>query len=171
MPNAAPVAVNTNDWGDWQQEGEQVDENELHQVQALADNLVQQAVLNQLNEDQFSEVVSSKVLDYYRAHGQPIRLELLLVHDQDRQAIISLFNNSMDIESDQPIYDMAGHLNLHQGYGPIPSMQMLLQDVLQATFQNIPKPYVQRPVALGLTPFLNLQRLQGLSCFSLVLKA
>jgi hypothetical protein len=33
MPNVAPAAVNANDWGDWQQEGEQVDENELHEVQ------------------------------------------------------------------------------------------------------------------------------------------
>lgn len=91
-----------NGWLAWPQEGEVVAQNELQQVQALADELVQQAMLQLPNAGQVSESVSSEVLDFYRAQGPPIRLELPLV--QNHQEIIPYLNNNMDAESDYPIF-------------------------------------------------------------------
>jgi hypothetical protein len=105
FPNAAAVAAATNlenDWPVWPQEGEVVAHNELQQVQALADELVQQAMLQLPNAGQTSESVSSEVLDFYRAQGPPVRLELPLV--QNHQEIIPYLNSSMDAESDYPIF-------------------------------------------------------------------
>jgi hypothetical protein len=82
LPNAAAAAAVANldnGWNVWPQEGALVDQNELQQVQALADEIVQQAMLNHPNAAQVSETVSSEVLDFYRAKGQPIRLELPLI--------------------------------------------------------------------------------------------
>jgi hypothetical protein len=122
LPNvvaAAAVANLGNGWNAWPQEGELVDQNELQQVQALADELVQEAMLNHPNAAQVSESISSEVLDYYRSQGQPIRLELPLV--QNHQAIVPYYNNNMDKESDYPIFQLARTLNLHQVFGPMPS--------------------------------------------------
>lgn len=76
------------------------------------------------NANQSSESVSSKILDYYKAQWPPIRLELPLV--QNHQEIVPYLNNSMDRESDYPIFQMARILQLHQVFGPMPSAQMLL---------------------------------------------
>jgi hypothetical protein len=105
LPNAAAaaaVAHGNNGWPAWPQQGEEVAQNELQQVQALADELVQQAMLQLPNANQVTESVSSDVLDYYRAQGPPIRLELPLV--QNHHEIVPYMNNSMDKESDYPIF-------------------------------------------------------------------
>lgn len=117
-----------------------MDQNELQQVQALADELVHQAMLNNPNAAQVSETVSSEVLEFYRAQGQPIRLELPLV--QNQQAIVPYFNNNMDKDSDYPIFQIAKTLNLHQVFGPMPSAQMLIEDILQVTMANQHNLYV-----------------------------
>ena len=128
FPNAAAAANLGNGWPAWPQEGEVVDQNELQQVQALADEPVQQAMLHLPNAAQTTESVSSEVLSFFRAQGPPIRLELPLV--ENHQAIVPYFNNNMDKESDYPIFQLAMTLRLHQVFGPMPSAQMLLQDIL-----------------------------------------
>lgn len=63
-------------------------------------------------------------------------------------------NNNMDQESDYPIYQLARTLQLHQGFGPMPSAQMILHDILQATsIMGSHNLYVQRPLNVGLTQF------------------
>lgn len=103
-------------------------------MQALADELVQQAMLNPPNAAQVSESISSEVLDYCRAQGQPVRLELPLI--QNQQAIVPFFNDNMDKESDYPIFQLAKTLNLHQGYGPMLSAQMLIEEILHVSLAS-----------------------------------
>lgn len=149
FPNAAAAAEQDNGWPVWPQEGEVVAQNELQQVQALADQLVQEAMLQLPNAGQVSDSVSSDVLDFYRAQGLPVRLELPLV--QNHQEIIPYLNSNMDPESDYPIYQLARILQLHQVFGPMPSAQMLLQEILQVSMMNHHDFYIQRPINVGLT--------------------
>jgi hypothetical protein len=158
LPNAAAAATGANlgnDWHVWPQEGEVVDQNELQQVQALADELVQQAMLQLPNAGQTSEFVSSEALGFYRAQGTPIRLELPLV--QNHHEIVPYLNN-MDRDSDYPIFQLARTLQLHQVFGLMPLAQMLLQDILQASMMNHHDLYFQRPLNLGLSQFPVLQQ-------------
>jgi len=70
VPNAAAAAAVANlgnGWPAWPQEGEVVDQNELQQVQAQADELVQQAMLQLPNASQSTETVSSDVMAFFRA--------------------------------------------------------------------------------------------------------
>jgi hypothetical protein len=159
LPNvaaAATVANLGNGWNAWPQEGELVDQNELQQVQALADELVQEAMLNHPNAAQVSESISSEVLDYYRSQGQPIRLELPLV--QNHQAIVPYYNNNMDKESDYPIFQLARTLNLHLVFGPMPSAQMIIEDILHVLMSYQHNLYVPRPLNIGLSQFSYMQR-------------
>jgi len=135
-----------------------VAENELQQMQELADNLVQQAMLNQPNHAQESETVSSEVLDFLRAQGAPIRMEVPMLCD--RQSILPHLTEGMDIEDDYPIIQMANALGLHPGYGPLPSAHMLLQDILWTTMTRASTIQVPRPVALGLSQFVGSLMLQ-----------
>lgn len=95
--------------------------------------------------------VSSEVLDFYRAQGPPVRLELPLV--QNYQEIIPYLNRNMDAESDYPIFQLARTLQLHQVFGPMPSAQMLLQEILQVSMMNHHDLYIQRPLNVGLIQF------------------
>jgi hypothetical protein len=160
VANAAPAAaVQNNDWEPWpQQDEEAVAENEIQQMQLLADQLLQQAVLNH-NENQVSESVSSGILDYYRAQGQPIRFELPLI--QDRQAIVSMTDETSEVESDYPIYRMAAALNLHQCIGPMPSAEMILQDIVRVSMTSSAGQYLPRSVTQGLLQFPYLHNLQS----------
>jgi hypothetical protein len=81
FPNVAAATNLENGWLGWPQEGEVVDQNELQQVQTLVDELIHQAMLQLPNANQTTESVSSKILDFYRAQGPPIRLELPLVQN------------------------------------------------------------------------------------------
>jgi hypothetical protein len=158
MPNAAAAAAVAdlgNGWPAWPQEGKIVDQNELQQVQAQADELVQQAMLQLPNASQSTETVSSEVMAFFRAQGPPIRLELPLI--QDRQAIVPYFNNNMDKDSDYPIFQLAKTLGLHQVFGPMPSAQMLVQDILQAATVHHLDLYIQRPLQIGLAQFPTMQ--------------
>lgn len=97
LPNAAAAAANLdNGWPAWPQEGEVVDQNELQQVQALADDLIQQAMMQLPNATQTTESVSSEVLGFFRAQEPPIILELPLV--QNHHEIVPYLNNNMDRE-------------------------------------------------------------------------
>jgi hypothetical protein len=117
LPNAVAAAAlagpRNNGWPGWPQEGEVVDQNELQQVQAQADQLVQQAMLQLLNASQTTESVSSDVMSFFRAQGTPIRLEVSVVQEQDQQVIVPYYNNNMDKDSDYPIYQLAKTLQLH----------------------------------------------------------
>jgi hypothetical protein len=78
----------------------------------------------------------------------------------DRQSILSLQTEGMDIEDDYPIIQMANALGLHRGYGPLPSALMLLQDILWTTMTRASTIQVPRPVALGLSQFAGSLMLQ-----------
>lgn len=62
-------------------------------------------------------------------------------------------NNNMDKESDYPIFQLAKTLQLHQVFGPMPSAQMLLQDILQASMMNQHNLCIQRPLNLGFSQY------------------
>lgn len=151
LPNAAAAANLHAAWPAWPEPEAVVDQIEVQQVQALADELVQQAMLQLPNANQVSESVSSDALDFYRAQGRPIRLEFPLV--QNHQEIIPLMNAAMDRESDYPIFQIANTLKLHQGHGPMPSAQMLLQEILLSTRANQHTMYIERPLNLGIAQF------------------
>jgi hypothetical protein len=71
-----------------------MDQNELEAIQAQADALVQQAMLQLPNASQSAETVSSEILDFYRAQGPFIRLELPLV--ENLHAIVPYLDTSID---------------------------------------------------------------------------
>lgn len=152
FPNAAAAAMAiNNDRLAWPQEGEAVDQNELQQVQAHANAAVQQVVLQHPEATQSIESVNSEVLGFFRAQGNPIRLELPLL--ENHHAIVPHFNNNMDKESDYPILQLAKTIGIHLGFGPSPSAQMLLQDILYTASLSHHNLYVQRPLNLGLSQF------------------
>jgi hypothetical protein len=101
------------------------------------------------NVSQSTETVSSDVMGFFRAQGLPIRLELPLI--EDHQAFVPYFNKNMDKESDYPIFQLAKTLRLHQVFGPMPSAQMLLQDILYAATMNQHDLYIQKPLNIGLS--------------------
>jgi hypothetical protein len=115
-------------------------------------------MLNIPNAGQASESISSDALEFYRAEGQPIRLELPLI--QNKQDIVPYFNNNMDKESDYPIFQLANTHNLHQVFGPVPSAKMLIQDILQVSLERQHHLYLQRPLTLGFAQFPRIQQMQ-----------
>lgn len=63
----------------------------------------------------------------------------------------------MDKDSDYPIFQLAKSLGLHQVFGPMPSAQMLVHDILQAATMHHHHLYIQRPVQIGLAQFPTIQ--------------
>lgn len=138
QPNP-PQHVNNNGGGPWmQQEGELVAENELAAVNNLANAAVANAVANGLmqhpDQPQHSYSVSSETSAFYRAEGTPITLELPLPVvsanrvSTDRTLAVSRYG-TQSFESDYQIRELANRLGLHQGFGPSPSVEMLIQDL------------------------------------------
>jgi hypothetical protein len=103
------------------------------------------------NPDQSTETVSDEVLGFFRAQRPPIRLELPLV--QNHHELVPFFSNSMDKESDYPIFQLAKTMNLHQVFGPSPSAEMLIQDILLTVSLTHHDRYIQRPLSIGLSQF------------------
>lgn len=125
FPNAAAAANLNGGWEQWpQQAGEIVDQNELNQVIAQANAVVEQAILQHPDTPQVSDSVSSKALDFFRAQGPPVTLELPLTNNSTD--IVPYLNNGMDAKSDYSVRSLANKLGLHQVFGPSPSVQMLL---------------------------------------------
>jgi len=121
------------------QEGALVGENELAAANNWADMVVANAIANgpmqHPDRPQHSESVSSDVLDFYRAQGAPVTLELPLPTGS-AYADGALFVPGMgtqNFDNDYFVRDLANRLGLHQGFGPSPSVQMLLQDLAQKT--------------------------------------
>jgi hypothetical protein len=85
------------------------------------------------------------------ARGRVIVADLPLV--QNRHAVVPFFNNRMDKECDYPIFQLAKTMNLHQVFGPSPSAQMLIQDILHAVSLTHHDRYIQRPLSIGLPQF------------------
>jgi len=66
-PPLAAQNVN-NGWGPWlQQEGDLVDENELAEVNNLADIVVDNVVMQHPNQPQHNASVSSETIEFFRA--------------------------------------------------------------------------------------------------------
>jgi hypothetical protein len=121
--------------------------DELQQVQPQANELVQQARMQLPYASQSTETVSLGVLAFFRAQGPSIRLEPPLVEDQ--QAIVPYTNNNMDKESDYHIFQLGKILCLHQVFGPMPSAQMLIKDILHKASLNQHDLYIQKPLNIG----------------------
>lgn len=68
MPNVAAAAANIqNDWPVWPQQEEEVDQNELEQVQNLANEFVFQSMMQNQNSQQTTQSVSSETQSIFRA--------------------------------------------------------------------------------------------------------
>lgn len=157
---AAAISDHGNGWSAWPQESELVDQNEVQQVQNEANILVQQAMLQQSKASQ--SIVSPDVMGFFRAQGLPIRLEV--PRTEDHQAIVPYFNHIMGKESDYPIFQLAKTLQLRQVFGPMPSAQMLLQDILHAAAMNQHDLYIQKPLNFGLSQFCFMQQYASHLC-------
>lgn len=118
------------------------EENELLAVDQLAEAAVVNAVAAataaslgaQIDLPQHSTSVSSETRAFLRAQGPPVTLELPLpeqivgASSADRQLQVS---NSFiqSFESDYQIRSLANRLQLHSGFGPAPSVEMLLGEL------------------------------------------
>jgi hypothetical protein len=122
------------DWEPWpQQEGELVAENELADVQNLADAAVANAVavglMQHPDQPQDSHSVSSETNAFFRAQWAPVTLELPLPVSSSSRALTVFQQNSITFDSDYLVRELANSLGLHQSFGPVPSVEMLLQDL------------------------------------------
>lgn len=148
-----PPPQNNMGWGQWlQQEGNLVGENELANVNNLANmaiaNAVANGIMQQPDQPQDSVSVSSETSAFYRAQGTPITLELPLPavptdrSTSDRALVSS--NQVQRFDSDDQIREMANRLGLHQVFSPAPSVDMLLKELA-----------LMAQVALNLLPMKN----------------
>lgn len=157
LPNAAAAAQLNGNWEQWpNQNGGIVDQNELNQVIAQANAVVEQAILQHPEAPQNSVPVNPEALDFYRAQGPPITRELPLVNDSS--AIVPYLNNGMDPESDHSVRCLAKQLGLHQVFGPTPSVQMLLHEILERAAIYHHDNYIPRPISTGLASFQGLRQ-------------
>lgn len=98
-------------------------------------NAIANGLMQHPDQPQHSESVSSDVLDFYRAQGAPVTLELPLPTgsaNADRALFVPGMG-TQNFDNDYFVRDLANRLGLHQGFGPSPSVQMLLQDLAQKT--------------------------------------
>jgi hypothetical protein len=156
LPNAAAAAELNGGWAQWpNQNGGVVDQNELNQVIAQANVVVEQAIMQHPDAPQVIDTVSDEALNFYRAQGPPVTLELPLSNNSTE--IVPYLNNNMDPESDFSVRCLAKQLGLHQVVGPAPSVQMLIQEVLEkaATFHH--DLYIPQPISTGLASFEGLR--------------
>jgi hypothetical protein len=136
-PQAGDQQDNMQGWGQWiQQEGEQVDENVLAAVDQLAEVAMANAIANGIMQapdfPQHSVTVSSETNVFFRAQGSPITLELPLPEfGSDRS--LALSDGSLQFfRNDYSIRELAARLNIHAGFGPAPSVEMLLQELARS---------------------------------------
>lgn len=127
-------------------------ENELVAVNNLADAAVANAIANGIMQhpehNQASYSVSSETSAFYRAQGLPVTLELPLPAvsadstSADRTLAVSRYG-IQSFDNDYQIRELANSHGLHQGFGPSPSVEMLLQDLAQRSQEIqalLPKP-------------------------------
>lgn len=132
-----------------------MDQNELNHVIAQANEVVEQAILQHPDAPQVSDSVSFEALEFFKAQGAPITLELPLTDNSS--AIVPYLNNGMDPESDYSVRNLANNLGLHPGIGPSPSIQMLIQELLERAAAYHHDMYIPRPISTGLASFEGLK--------------
>lgn len=134
QPPPPPPQNNNQGWGHWiQQEGELVAENEL----AAVDQMAEAAVVNTMQHPehpQHSTSVSSETREFFRAQGPPVTLELPLPATNNgstnaNRVLEITSQNVQSFDSDYQIREMASRLGLHMGFGPSPSVEMLLKEM------------------------------------------
>ena len=107
-----------------------VDENELAEVNNLADITVANAVMEHPDQPQDSASVSLETREFFRAQGPPITLELPLPNSASRvlakRALVISPNNVHVFESDIQVREMVANLGLHMPFGPVPLVEMFL---------------------------------------------
>jgi hypothetical protein len=81
---------------------------------------------------QYSRSVSSEATTFFRAQGVPVTLELPLppLGEVSRTANLPQLS-SIEFESDFPIRQLANRVGLHSGFGPSPSVEMLIKELAQ----------------------------------------
>ena len=80
-------------------------------------------------DPQSSSFVSSGTLEFFRAQGTPITMELPF----SSKSLGATQNAEEEIESDFTIRSLAKSLGLHVCFGPLPSVAMLLEEILELT--------------------------------------
>lgn len=110
-----------------------MDENELAHVNHLADQVVANAILQHPDHPQDSVSVSSETSEFFRAQGPPINLELPLPNTTGRtsadRTLMTSNNDVQSFDSDYQVREMGNRLGLHACSGPMPSVQMLLENM------------------------------------------
>jgi hypothetical protein len=113
-----------------------VGDNELNLVNSLANQVVVNAVENGLMQHpeipQDSSSISSETMTFFRAQGVPVTLELPLPPNGEASRTANLSQLSgIEFDSDFPIRQLANRIGLHLGFGPSPSVEMLIKDLAQ----------------------------------------
>jgi hypothetical protein len=81
---------------------------------------------------QHSVSVSSETNGFFRAQGSPITLELPLP-DFGCDKNLALSDGSLQsFSNDYSVRELATRLNIHVGFGPAPSVEMLLQEIARS---------------------------------------
>lgn len=125
-----------------EQEGPVVGENELAEVMNLANEAVANAMMQHPEQPQDSTSVSTDTRAFLRAQGTLVILELPLSingnrsHSSNSQRMQRVDQRMQDFESDFQIRQLAHSLGLHRGFGPVPSVDMLLGHIFDL-FQGI----------------------------------
>jgi hypothetical protein len=119
-----------------QQEEELVSDNELNLVNNLANQVVENAVENGLMQHpdipQDSRSISSETTTFLRALGVPVTLELPLPSNGDVLRTANLPQlTGIEFDSDFLIRQMADRIGLLTGFGPHPSVDMLIRELAQ----------------------------------------
>jgi anti-sigma28 factor (negative regulator of flagellin synthesis) len=132
-----PHPAQNDGWDEWpQQEGELVGDNELNLVNNLANQVAVNAVENGLMQHpeipRDSSSVSSEAATFFRAQGVPVTLELPLPPNGEVSRTTNLPQLSgIEFYSDFPIRQLANRIGLHPGFGPSPSVEMLIKELAQ----------------------------------------
>lgn len=100
----------------------------------MADEIVADVIANGLmqhpDQPQESHSVSSGTAEFYRAQGVQVTLELPLLATIDGSRSLVAAGHVSNFDNDFLIRELARRLGLHPGFGPSPSVVMLLQDLI-----------------------------------------
>jgi hypothetical protein len=113
-----------------------VGDNELNLVNNLANQVVVNAVENGLMQHpeipRDSSSVSIEALAFFRAQGVLITLELPLPRNGEVSRTANLPQlTGIEFDSDFLIRQIADRIGLHPGFGPSPSVDMLIKELAQ----------------------------------------
>jgi hypothetical protein len=119
-----PPQVHHEGWAQWPEpQAEEIDENEVHLVNNLADaavaNVVANGVMQHPEVPQDSHSVSSDVQAFFRAQGAPVTLELPIPNNASANRVVSVAGgNDIVFEDDSAIRQIAARIGIHQCFGP-----------------------------------------------------